>query len=152
LNGNIFTEPLHLAPGRIHRGAHAFAHRAKHREVRGVGQMLLDERDGDIEGQARDRDAHLRGEIPLSLARARRAAAPRLSDHRGGFRVPRARRCACHARDLRFGKKRVVVVRFRAKSHFARFSSTKTRRRRLSVCVGAALVVMRSDAGSQKIP
>jgi hypothetical protein len=37
--------------------------------------VLLDDRDGDIEGQARDRDARLRGEIPLSLARARLDAA-----------------------------------------------------------------------------
>jgi hypothetical protein len=67
--GILFTELLHLPSGRIHSGAHPAAHRAKHREVRGVGQVLLDERDGDIEGQARDRDARLRGEISLSLAR-----------------------------------------------------------------------------------
>jgi hypothetical protein len=60
--------------------------------------VFLDERDGDIEGKARKRDARLRGEIPLSLARARLDAALRLGDHRGGYRVPRARRPACPAR------------------------------------------------------
>jgi hypothetical protein len=60
--------------------------------------------------------------------------------------VHRARRCACRARDLRFENVFVVV-------RFARFSSTWTRhRRRLSACVVAALVVMRGDAGSRKIP
>jgi hypothetical protein len=83
LNGIVFTEPLHLTPGRVHRVAYPAAHRAKHREVRGIGQVLFDDRDGDIEGQARDRDACLRGEIPLSLARARLDAARRLSDHQG---------------------------------------------------------------------
>jgi hypothetical protein len=82
LNGIIFTELLNLPSGRVHRGAHAFAHGAKHREVRGVGQVFFDERDGDIEGKARDRDARLRGEIPLSLARARHGTARCRGDHR----------------------------------------------------------------------
>jgi hypothetical protein len=60
---------------------------AKHREVRGIGQVLFDERDGDIEGKARNRDACLRGEDPLSLARARLDAARRLGGHHGGRRV-----------------------------------------------------------------
>jgi hypothetical protein len=64
----------------------------------GSGRCFLDDRDGDIEGQARDRDARLRGEIPLSLARARLDAARRLGDHQGGRRVHRARRRACLAR------------------------------------------------------
>jgi predicted RecB family endonuclease len=60
--------------------------------------VLLDERDGDIEGKARDGDARLCGEIPLSLARTRHDAARRLGDHRGGCRVHLARRRACPAR------------------------------------------------------
>jgi hypothetical protein len=60
--------------------------------------VFFDERDGDIEGQARDRDARLRGEIPLSLARVRLDAAQRLGDHRVGFRVHRASRRARPAR------------------------------------------------------
>jgi hypothetical protein len=59
MNGIVFIDLLDLPSCRVHRGAHAFAHRAKHREVRGVGQVFLHERDGDIEGQARDRDARL---------------------------------------------------------------------------------------------
>jgi hypothetical protein len=98
LNCAIFTEPLHLPSGRIHSGAHPAAHRAKHREVRGIGQVFFRDRDGDIDGQARDRDARLRVEVPLSLARARLDAARRLGDHHGGRRVPRARRRACLAR------------------------------------------------------
>jgi hypothetical protein len=50
--------------------------------------VFFDERDGDIEGQARDRDARLSGKIPLSLARARR-----LSAHRGGRSAHRASLC-----------------------------------------------------------
>jgi hypothetical protein len=56
---------------------------AKHREVRGVGQVLFDERDGDIEGKARNRDARLCVDVPLSLARARHGAARCRGDHRG---------------------------------------------------------------------
>jgi hypothetical protein len=143
--GIIFFELLHPPSGRVHRGAHAFAHGAKHREVRGVGQVFFDERTGDIEGQARDRDTRLRGEDPLSLARARHGAARCLGDHRAWCRVHRARRCARCARDLRF--ENVIDVRFR-RSHtvtFARFSSTWTRRRRLFVWyyVVAALVASR---------
>jgi len=67
-------------------------------EVRGVGQVFFHERDGDIEGEVRDRDARLRGEDPLSLARARLDAARRLGDHQGGRRVHLARRRACLAR------------------------------------------------------
>ena len=74
LSGIIFLEH-HLPPGRFHRVAHAFAHRAKHREVRGVGQVVFNERDGDIEGKAREGDARLRVEVPRSLARARLDAA-----------------------------------------------------------------------------
>jgi hypothetical protein len=60
--------------------------------------VFFHERDGDIEGQARERDARLRGKIPLSLARARLGAARRLSDHHGGRRAHRALRRACLAR------------------------------------------------------
>jgi hypothetical protein len=97
-DGSTFLELLHLPPGRVHRVAHPAAHGAKHREVRGVGQVLLDERDGDIEGQARDGDARLRGDIPLSLARTRLGAARCLGDHQSGRRAHRARRRACLAR------------------------------------------------------
>jgi hypothetical protein len=76
-------ELLHLPSGRVHRVAHAFAHGAKHREVRGVGQVLFHERDGDIEGKARNRDARLCGKVPPSLARARLGGARCLGDHRG---------------------------------------------------------------------
>jgi hypothetical protein len=62
--------------------------------------MFLNQKDGDIEGQARNGDARLRGEVPLSLARARLLAARLLGDHRVLCRVHRARRCACRARDL----------------------------------------------------
>jgi hypothetical protein len=113
-DGIVFLELLQLAPGRVHRGAHAFAHRAKHREVCGVGQVLFNERDGDIEGKPRERYARLSGEIPirpsasspqspapsspLARARARLDVARRLDDHRGGFRAYRARRRARPAR------------------------------------------------------
>jgi hypothetical protein len=60
--------------------------------------VFLKHRDGDIDGQARDRDARLRGVIPLSLARARLDAARCLGDHQGGRRVHLARRRACPAR------------------------------------------------------
>ena len=60
--------------------------------------MLFHNRDGDIEGKAREGDARLRGEIPLSLARARLDAARRMDDHRVSCRVHRARRRACPAR------------------------------------------------------
>jgi hypothetical protein len=109
-DGIVLTELLQLPPGRVHRGAHAFAHRAKHREVRGVGKVFLNERDGDIEGKARDGDAHLRIEVLLSLTRACLDAACRFGDHREWCRVRRARRCSCRAPDLRFQK---LVVRFR---------------------------------------
>ena len=65
LNGIIFTKLLHLPPGRVHRVAHAFAHRTKHREVRGVGKVFFNKRDGDIEGKAREGDARLRGDCLL---------------------------------------------------------------------------------------
>jgi hypothetical protein len=55
-DGIVFTELLHLPSGRVHRGAHPAAHRAKHREVGGVGQVFFHNRDGDIGGKAR-RDA-----------------------------------------------------------------------------------------------
>ena len=71
LEGIVLTELLHLPPGRVHRVAHVFAHGAKHREVRGVGQVLFHKNDGDIEGKARKSDARLRVEVPLSIARAR---------------------------------------------------------------------------------
>jgi hypothetical protein len=83
LGGILFAELLHLPPGRVHRGAHAFAHGAKHREVRRVGQVFFNKRDGDVEGQARKGDARLRVEVPPSLARARLDSARRLGDHRG---------------------------------------------------------------------
>jgi hypothetical protein len=62
--------------------------------------MLLNQKNGDIEGQARNGDARLSAEVPLSLARARLLAARLLGDHRVLCRVHRARRCACRARDL----------------------------------------------------
>jgi hypothetical protein len=97
-DGIIFTELLHLPSGRVHRVAHPAAHRAKHREVGGVGQVFFDDRDGDVEDQARDRDARLCVELRLSLARAARLDTARcLGDHRGGRRVHCARRCACRA-------------------------------------------------------
>jgi hypothetical protein len=66
MNGILFTELLNLPPGRVHRVAHAFAHRAKHREVRGVGQVVVfNERHGDIEGKARERYSRLRVEVPI---------------------------------------------------------------------------------------
>ena len=83
LGGIIFLELLHLPPGRVHRVAHPAAHHPKHREVRGVGQVLFHKKDGDIEGKARDGDANLRVEVPLSLARARLDTACRFGDHRG---------------------------------------------------------------------
>ena len=101
--GIVFLELLHLLSGRVHRVAHAFAHGAKHREVRGIGQMLFDERDGDIEGKARERNARLRVEVQHSHARARLGAARCRGDHRGSCRVHRARSCvclACPARDV----------------------------------------------------
>ena len=104
------TVLLHLPPGRVHRVAHVFAHRAKHREVRGVGQVFLNEQDGDIEGKAREGDARLRVEVPLSLARARLDAARRFGDHRGSCRVQRACRCSFRARDLMVLRKRSRVV------------------------------------------
>jgi hypothetical protein len=94
LGGINFLELLQLPPGRVHRVAHAFAHRAKHREVRGVGKVLFNQRDGYIEGKAREGDAHLRVEVPLSLARARLDTARRVVDHRGWCRVRRVRRRA----------------------------------------------------------
>ena len=60
--------------------------------------MHFDERDGDIEGQAREGDARLRGEIPLSRARARLDPTRRLGDYRAWCCVHRARRRACLAR------------------------------------------------------
>jgi hypothetical protein len=75
MNGIVFIELLDLPSCRVHRVAHAFAHRAKHREVRGVGQVFFDDRDGDIEGQAREGDARLCVEVPLSLSLARADAA-----------------------------------------------------------------------------
>ena len=71
LEGIVLTELLYLPPRRVHRVAHVFAHGAKHREVRGVGQVLFHKNDGDIEGKARKSDARLRVEVPLSIARAR---------------------------------------------------------------------------------
>ena len=58
-------------------------HRPKHREIRGIGQVFFNKRDGDIEVKARNRNAPLRVEVPLSLARASLDAARRLDDHRG---------------------------------------------------------------------
>jgi hypothetical protein len=93
LDGIVFLELLHLPPGRVHRVAHAFAHRAKHREVRGVGQVLFNKRDGDIEGKARDGDAHLRVAGPaFACARASRRRAPPERP---------SRRAACTARVVR---------------------------------------------------
>ena len=69
LSGIIF-ELLNLPPGRVHRVAHAFAHHEAPRGPR-VGQVVFNERHGDIEGKAREGDARLRVEVPLSLARAR---------------------------------------------------------------------------------
>ena len=89
---------LNLPPRRVHRVTHPAAHPAKHREVRGVGHVFFHERDGDIEGKARERDARLRVEVPLALARARLDAARRLGDHRVLCRVLRACRSACPAR------------------------------------------------------
>jgi hypothetical protein len=72
----------------------------------------------------------------ISLARASLDAARRLSHHQGGRRVHLARRRAYLARvavrvahrDLmRFGENVVVVVRFRSKSHVARFSGQRER-------------------------
>jgi hypothetical protein len=60
--------------------------------------VFFHDRDGDIEGKVRDRDARLRVDVPLSLARARLDAARRVIDHRGLCRVTSARRRACHAR------------------------------------------------------
>ena len=98
LGGILFLELLNLPPGRVHRVAHPFAHRAKHREVRGIGKVFLNEKDGDIEGKAREGDARLRRKVPLSLARARLDTARRVVDHRGWCRVRRVRRRACPAR------------------------------------------------------
>jgi hypothetical protein len=55
-DGILFTELLHLPSGRVHRGAHAFAHGAKHREVRGVAQEVRSEnvRGDQVEGKARE--------------------------------------------------------------------------------------------------
>ena len=59
--------------------------------------MLFHERDGDIEGKARERDARLCVDVPLALARARLDATRRIGDHRcwrrvrASSRVPRAR-------------------------------------------------------------
>jgi hypothetical protein len=60
--------------------------------------VFFNKRDGNIEGKARDRYAHLRVEVPLSLARARLDAARRIGDHRVSCREHRARRFACPAR------------------------------------------------------
>ena len=75
MNGIVFIDLLDLPSCRVHRVAHAFAHGAKHREVRGVGQVLFHKKDCDFEGKARDCYAHLRVAVPLSLARARLDAA-----------------------------------------------------------------------------
>ena len=91
-DGIVLTELLYLPPGRVHRVAHAFAHRAKHREVRGVGKVFLNNRDGDIEGKAREGDAHLRIEVPFTLARARLDAAWR--DRRPSRLLTRAPRAS----------------------------------------------------------
>jgi len=97
LDGIVLTEILHLSPRRVHRVAHAFAHPAKDREVRGVGQVLFHNRDDYVERQPGNGDARLRVEVPLSLARARLDAARRLGDHHVLCRVHRARRCVCRA-------------------------------------------------------
>ena len=83
LGGIIFFEPLNLPPGRVHRVAHAFAHRAKRREIRGIGQVLFNNRHRDVERQPGNGDARLRVEDPLTLARTRPDAARRLGGHRG---------------------------------------------------------------------
>ena len=93
LGGIVLTELLYLPSGRVHRVAHAFAHRAKHREVRGIGQVVFNERHGDIEGKARDRYSRLSVEVQLPHARARLGVKRRIIDHIGLCRVHRARRC-----------------------------------------------------------
>jgi hypothetical protein len=93
LSGILFLELLNLPPGRVNSGARAFAHRAKHREVRGIGQMVFNERHGDIEGKARDRYSRLSVEVQLPHARTHLGVTRRIIDHLGLCRVHRARRC-----------------------------------------------------------
>jgi len=110
--GIVFLELLHLLSGRVHRVAHAFAHGAKHREVRGIGQMLFDERDGDIEGRHRregqgtQRPPASRGPAFACARSSWRRTMPRRPSRlvprapRAWLcvsGVPRARRCACRA-------------------------------------------------------
>ena len=58
----FFIALLDLPPGRVHRVAHTAAHRANHREVRGIGQMFFskDVSHDEVERQAGDGDARLR--------------------------------------------------------------------------------------------
>ena len=93
LGGIVLTELLNLPPGRVHRVAHPVTHRAKHREVRGIGQVVFNERHGDIEDKARDRYSRLSVDVQLPHARARLGVTRRIIDHLGLCRVHRARRC-----------------------------------------------------------
>ena len=86
-DGYLFNEILHLPPGRVNRVACLCSPREA---PRGPRAGLFNQRDGDIEGKAREGDVRLRGEVLLSLARAsRRRVSP---DHRERCRARRARR------------------------------------------------------------
>jgi hypothetical protein len=117
-DGIVFLELLHLPSGRVHRVARAFAHRAKHRDVGGVGQVFFHDRGDDIEGKAREPESRrfnlLLQRAPHLLQLGTHRVALRLDNFDACFRLADARLEPADALVERFELRSKRVVRLLA--------------------------------------